>query len=461
MQKRLILLALVAVLVFSLSACMGGEASTNLDPKATQKDAADGGNEKEEVNLSVWLMPNSADTVSDFLDITKPYTDQNPHVKINATVIDWGAAWTRLTSAATTGSAPDISQLGSTWVAGIGSMGALVDLSDKIDGDKFVDATKQFTGIRGRSEMYGMPWFTETRALFYRIDACEKAGVDPKTDFDTWDSFKNSLQKLNNIQIDGKKLPALGMPGKNDWNVIHNFSFWIYGAGGEFVSSDGLKATFSDDKSLEGINFYVELAVEGLMDHTSLENDTNHIESMYAAGEYCTSFMGPWVITVLKRNKADDGNDIIDKTGIGLVPEGPEGRFAFAGGSVLSVFNSSKNIGEAVALLDYLSGLDAQLAYSEVTGNLPTTVEAYDDPAISGDPYKSIFKEQMKYGKHYASIPGWAPAESIFQSGLSIVWDNAMGIGDVYSRERTKAIIEDVEEELNQLLEENAVELIE
>jgi len=36
-----------------------------------------------------------------------------------------------------------------------------------------------------------------------------------------------------------------GMPGKNDWNVVHNFSWWIYGAGGDFVNEEGTQATFS------------------------------------------------------------------------------------------------------------------------------------------------------------------------------------------------------------------------
>jgi len=31
-----------------------------------------------------------------------------------------------------------------------------------------------------------------------------------------------------------------------------------------------------------------------------------------------------------------------------------------------------------------------------------------------------VFKEQVdKYGKHYASVPGWASAEVIFSEGLS------------------------------------------
>lgn len=457
MLKKVIALMLIAVLALSLAAC-NPEKNPPEGSSAPDK-TSDPGNQNEQVSLEIWVMPNSQNAAEDFLDVCKPFTDENTNVTLQPSVVDWGAAWTRLTAASMTGEAPDISQLGSSWVAGIGSMGRLVDLTGKIDKDAFVEATQQFMGIRGKSEVYGMPWFTETRALYYRTDACEKAGVDPKTAFATWDSFKEALNKLNNVEVDGKKLPALGMPGKNDWNVIHNYSIWVYGAGGDFVSEDGTKATFSSDKALAGIRFYSELAVEGLMDNTSLEKDTNHVESTYCTGGYATSFMGPWVAKTLERNKADEGIDTIDKTEVAIVPEGPEGRYAFAGGSALCIFDSCENIDVAVDLLNFLASKDAQLAYSNVTGNLPTTTEAYADPSISDDRFKSVFKEQMQYAKHYASIPGWSPSETYFQQGLAKVWDNAMGIDGAYSFDKTVDVIKEIETQLNKVLDENKVEL--
>jgi multiple sugar transport system substrate-binding protein len=459
MLKKVIALMLVAVLALSLAACGGGEDDPASTTKPTQGTSGDGGNKGKEVSLEIWVMPNSQNAAEDFLSVCKPFTDENPNITLQPSVVDWGAAWTRLTAASMTGEAPDISQLGSSWVAGIGSMGGLVDLSGKINKDAFVEATQQFMGIKGKSEIYGMPWFTETRALYYRTDACEKAGVDPSKDFNTWDSFKTALGKLNNVDVDGKKLPALGMPGKNDWNVIHNFSFWVYGAGGDFLTEDGKEAAFSSDEALAGIRFYSELAVEGLMDTTSLEKDTNHVESTYCTGGYATSFMGPWVAKTLQRNKDEEGIDTIDNTGVSIVPEGPEGRFAFAGGSALCIFDACENQDEAVQLLNYLASKEAQIGYSNVTGNLPTTKEAYEDPSITNDRFKKVFKEQMQYAKHYASIPGWSPSETYFQQGLAKVWDNAMGIGGAYDFNKTVEVIKGIESQLNQVLKENEVEL--
>jgi len=459
MLKKVTALLVGAALAFSLAACGDGNKPPN-SPAPTQGSTGNqGGGEKQQVTLEIWIMPNSTNPAEDFLSVCKPFSDANPNITLQPTVVDWGAAWTRLTAASMTGEAPDISQLGSSWVAGIGSMGRLVDLSGKINKDAFVEATQQYMGIMGRNEIYGMPWFTETRALYYRKDACEKVGVDPTKDFETWDSFKAALEKLNNVEIDGQKLPALGMPGKNDWNVIHNFSIWVYGAGGDFLSEDGKTAAFSSDAALEGIRFYSELAVAGLMDKTSLEKDTNHVESTFEAGGYATSFMGPWVAKRMNDKKASGESDFVDKVGVTLVPKGPKGRFAFAGGSALCIFDTTEHQDEAVQLLNYLASKDAQIGYSTVTGNLPTTKEAYDDPSITEDSFKKVFKEQMQYAKHYKGVPGWSPSETYFTQGLSKVWDNAMQIEGTYSFDKTKQVVKDIENQINAVLKENEVEL--
>lgn len=460
MLKKVIALMLVAVMALSLAACGGYEPQPQGSPDGgnTQASPDSGNAAKDPVTLTLWIMPNSNTPDQDFLGVIKPFTDANPHITVQPTVVDWGAAWTKITAAATSGEAPDITQLGSTWTAAIGAMGALVDLNGKIQKDIFVDSTLQSIGIRGKDEMYGMPWFSETRALFYRTDAAEKAGVNPEADFATWDGYKAALKKLNGIEVDGQKLPALGMPGKNDWNVIHNFAWWIYGAGGDLISEDGLTATFSTDEALQGIKFYSELAVEGLMDKPSLEKNTSDIESTFTTGGYATSFLGPWNIATLKRNKAEQGIDIVDKVAVSMVPAGPKGRVAFLGGSNISIFKSSKNQEAALELLKYLSSKEAQVEYSKVTGMLPTVKTAYEDPYFESDAMMKVFKDQMQYAKHYASIPGWAPSETYFQQGLSKIWDNAMGIEGAYDYEKTKAIVKEVETQINTVLKENKVD---
>lgn len=222
MKKRVVSLFLACLLIFSVVGCSssGPIKDDTVSSTATGENGA-----KEPVTLTVWIMPNSGEPEKDFMDTIQPFLDENPNITVIPTVIDWGSAWTKVTTAATSGEAPDITQLGTTWVAAVASMDALADLSpyyDEFGGvDAFLPATLPTTTIVGSEERYAVPWFVDSRALFYRKDACEKAGVNPETDFATWDSFKEALRKLNGVEIDGKKMAALGMPGKN----VHQFSY--------------------------------------------------------------------------------------------------------------------------------------------------------------------------------------------------------------------------------------------
>ncbi len=465
MLKKVIAFLLISSLSLSFVACK--EKDPKVDPTAAPNaDKTDAPVEPATVkgNIDFWLMPNSAAPDQDLLGACKAFLDKNPEVTITPTVIDWGSAWTKITAAATSGEAPDITQLGTTWVGAITYMDALADMTDKVDWSKFTDATLVTSGLMGETKKTAAPWFCETRALFYRTDACEKAGVDPSKDFATWDSYKEALKKLNGVEIDGKKLPALGMPGKNDWNVVHNFAPWIYGGGGDYLSADGKTAAFNSPEALEGIKFYSELAVEGLMDKASLEKNTSDVESAFVNGGYATSILGPWNITTLETNKKKfeanpaEGNALVDKVGVVAIPAGPKERKAFLGGSTLAIFESSKNQDASFALVNYLTDTEAQVAYATVTGNLPTNKEAYADPIFSEHPMRKVFKDQMEFAKAYPSIASWGPSETYFQQGLSKIWDNAMEVGGKYNWDKSKAAIEEVIGQVNTVIEQNKVQ---
>ena len=191
MRKRILTALLAATMSLGI---LGG--CSNSGKEVGDNNSGSG----EKVNLNVWIMPNTPEPEKDFMNVIKPFLDENPNITVTPTILDWGSAWTKLTTAATSGEGPDVSQIGSTWVAALGAMGAFEDLSpvyDQFGGtESFLDASLPTTQISGGSERYGVPWFVDTRAIFYRKDICEAAGVNPDTDFETWDSFKEALQKI-------------------------------------------------------------------------------------------------------------------------------------------------------------------------------------------------------------------------------------------------------------------------
>jgi maltose-binding protein MalE len=93
-----------------------------------------------------------------------------------------------------TGTAPELGQYGPSVLIGYAAAKQLLPLDDVFADlkDKMIHLEKEsFTEVDGVN--YGIPWYAETRVLFYHKDLLEKAGVTPPT---TWDEWAEAAKKL-------------------------------------------------------------------------------------------------------------------------------------------------------------------------------------------------------------------------------------------------------------------------
>ncbi|PWK14916.1 sugar ABC transporter substrate-binding protein [Tumebacillus permanentifrigoris] len=413
------------------------------------------------VTLTAWIMPNSPKPDADFQTLMKPYLDKHPNVKINVTVLDWGSAWTKITTAATSGTGPDIMQLGTTWVPAIAAMNGIDKITDKVadvgGANAYLPASWKTTQIEGQPDVYAVPWFVDARAVYYRTDAFAKAGVDPKEAFKTWDSFKAALQKVNKVNIDGQEMAAFTMPGKNDWNVAHNIFPWMWEAGGEVLSPDNKKSVFNSDQALKGLTFYTSLAREGLVDKKSLEENSSQVEGDFADGKAAAIIDTPVLVKSFTTSKADGGyaEKLAAKNyAVAPLPAGPSGQATFFGGSDLTVFAGSKNKGNAWDVIKYLSGDDAQLEYAKLSGMIPAKKTVLDSSYIKDNPNLAQFKAATESGRSYPSIPQWGPTETVLVKHFGNIWDIVAGVNGTYSDASVKKELDAAAQEVDAILKQ-------
>jgi len=381
--------------------------------------------------VELWVMPNSLNPIGDLEEILKPF-EEKTGIKVRITSVDWGAGWSKITTAATSGDVPDLAQLGSTWVSAITGMGAMEEISPEaiasLGGSKaFVPVAWQTTGIEGSGKVTAIPWFVDARGLFFRKDALAKAGVSAK-DLDTWDSLKAALKKLYkaDLVLDGQPMAPLGISGKNDWNVIHNLAPWIWMAGGDFLAPDRKTSILDSDAVFEGISYYISLVRDNYVPIEYLELNTAQVSANFNSGACAMYFDGPYEVKTLTRPASEGGaggSPAAKNFAVTGYPKGPKGRFTFVGGSTLGIFKQAKHKAEAFQVIKYLTSKAAQIAYTKVSGFLPARIEAFDDPYFTADPNRKVFKEAVYYGKTYPPIPSWGLLEPILTRRLGIMWD--------------------------------------
>jgi multiple sugar transport system substrate-binding protein len=411
--------------------------------------------------VEMWVMPNSLNPIGDLETVLKPF-EEKTGIKVRVTSVDWGAGWSKITTAATSGDVPDLAQLGSTWVSAIAAMGALETVSPEtiaaFGGAKaFVPVSWTTTGIIGSGVVSAIPWFVDARGLYFRTDAFKKAGVTAQ-DLATWDSFRPALKKLNDadLVLDGQAMAPLGVAGKNDWNVIHSLAPWIWMAGGDFLSADGKSCVIDSEQALKGISYYMGLVKDGYVPSEYLELNTAQVSANFNSGACAMYFDGPYEIKTLTRPASEGGaggSPAAKNFSVVGYPKGPKGRITFVGGSMLGVFKQSKNKQAAFEVIKYLTSKTAQVEYAKATGFLPAREQAFDDPYFANDINRRVFKDAVYYGRTYPAVPSWGLLEPILTRRLGILWDYVTAGKDFKEetiKEQLKLAKQEVESILNQ-----------
>ena len=95
----------------------------------------------------------------------------------------WTAAHEKLLTAFAGNALPDVAQLGNTWLPELAvQLGALEPLDARVaSSPDAVAADDYFGGIWDTNvvdgKLYGVPWYVDTRVLFYRRDLLAAAGI--------------------------------------------------------------------------------------------------------------------------------------------------------------------------------------------------------------------------------------------------------------------------------------------
>jgi multiple sugar transport system substrate-binding protein len=409
------------------------------------------------IELTMWVMPVTTNAQHDVPALIAPWLAQHPGVTVRVTVLDWESGWNKITAAAASRRGPDVLELGTTWMPAIAAMGGLerlsaAQLAEVGNGAPYYAQLWKTTQVFGRPGVYGLPWYADVRAAFYRTDVFRQAGVDPKQAFADWDSFRAALQKINGTTVAGKRVAALAYAGKNDWNVVHNLAPWIWNAGGDMLSADAKHSALGTPQALRAIDFYSSLAVDGLVPANALEKDSDILEGAWVGGDYGVIFSGPWLMRRIFEAPAGVVRANFD---VAPYPAGPHGHATFFGGSNLAIFKGSRHKAEAWALVKYLGDKAPQIQLALLSSMMPARVDAANDPAWTArHPVYAKLTAIAADGRAYPPIPAWGPLETVYTKHLGQLAELSSGIGDRYTVPAMRALIADTVVEADKVLEE-------
>lgn len=335
--------------------------------------------------LRFWGMGREGEVVARLIE---GFERERPDVRVIVQQIPWSAAHEKLLTAYVGRSVPDVGQLGNTWVPEFAALRAVEPLRPWLAGAAF-DSSAFFAGIWDTNvvdgEPYGVPWYVDTRLLFYRRDLLARAGYDSMPG--TWSGWRDAMRAVKRAAGPGNY--AIFLP-LNEWNPPVIFGMQ---AGSPLLRDGGTRAAFRDSAFRAGFDFYLGLFREGLAPPVT-GNEVANAYQEFARGYFAMWITGPWNLGEFRRRLPPEQQDAWATAPL-PGPAGPASGISLAGGSSLVMFRDSKHKPEAWALIEYLSRPEIQLEFWRLTGDLPGRLEAWRDSALVADPNTRAFGIQL------------------------------------------------------------------
>ncbi|WP_432476693.1 sugar ABC transporter substrate-binding protein [Nocardioides sp. GXQ0305] len=386
MRRTTTSIALLAAASLALTACGREEGGAGAE---AQSEEISGG--EATGTLEVWAMGTEGEVLQDF---SAAFEEANPDVTVKVTAVPWDSAHDKLAGAIASGETPDVSLVGTTWMGEFAEAGGLMPTPEGLveEGDFFPGAWES-TEVGGTS--YGVPWYVETRVLYYRTDLAEKAGWDEAPQ--TWDELKTFAQDM---ESKGDAEYGLSLqPGQTgSWQTMMPFA-WSNDA--SLTNEDGTEYTIDSPEMAEALEYYTSYFKEELSPSRLL--DPGELETGFAKGTYGSFVSGPWHTGLV-----EDQGVTPDQYAVAPMP-GPDGApgSSFVGGGDLVVFKDSDNADSAWKYVQWLSEPETQQAFYDEVGDLPAVQSAWETGELAEDEQLQVFGTQLETAVSPPAVPTW------------------------------------------------------
>lgn len=387
----------------ALTGCSTGKTSTGSDSKSSGPAFSTDGKGK---TLTVWSM--NGDLPDNVLSaINKEFTTETG-AKVKVQTQQWDGIVTKVTTALSSNSVPDVIDVGNTQITGYAATGGLLDItalkSKLAQGQTWLGGLVDPATVDGK--LYGVPELAGARTVIYNKKIWAAAGI---TDAPTsYDELTADLDKIKAAHASDPNFAAFYLPGQYWYDGLQ----WVWDAGGQIVSGKegSWKGELDSAKAVQGLNDFKTFEnTYSTKASQTLNTDKPDQDQYFADGHTATIEGNGWETgTILGDNKSLTQDDL--------------GTFAFPGksgntqpvdlgGSDWAIPAKSKNQGLALTWTKIAASPDIQKLVA-AAGIIPVSNEAVDAAQSSLTPLQTGSFTAAKNSTATPSAVNWSTVES-------------------------------------------------
>ena len=327
----------------------------------------------------------------------------NPDIDINVTDLTWADGQEKIVIAFSAGTAPDMLEVGSDWIAQFAANGYLADMSEQVatDSGKF----KGWMLATYAGKVYGKPWILGTRVLFGNRDLLKRAGMDSTFLPLNLPSLQKAVMAVQKL---GNGVFGWGSNTAEKHRLYKKFLpiFWSFGA--QLFTDDDRYCIISSAKGIAALQYY-----KMLQDSCGYVADQRGVEDAFLDGKIGFIISGDWL---LKRIELENRKINLMTT---LIPGPKYPGKSFLGGEMLVVNEKSEHQEAAFKFIDFLTSPANQVRFCKANRSAnPSSVEAQADPYFSSNPHLVTFIKQVNTSICPPVDPNWPLMEDAIERAV-------------------------------------------
>ena len=351
--------------------------------------------------------------------ILADFRAEHPDIKVKVETLTWQSGYEKIVMAFSSGSPPDLLELGSTWFARFAGEGAIEDVTDRTS-DLYPELMMwDLASYRGRR--MGIPWLIGSRVLFcnqslLRGDRAAarrsasgagpgaSAGGAPEAP-ETWSEMLAAARAIHDPEAG---IYGFGMNAGERYVLFKKFMPFAWGNGGSVLSADLTRSEMNSAANLAALRFYLALKPYSILERQDM------IDQMFKDGKIGLMLSGGWNL----KRIPEDAPDL--DYGVALVPRPDQGgkHASFAGAEIL-VFPRTGKLEPAMKLARFLVEAPQALRIaSEVKSVEPASRRALEDPYYREHPMERLLLEQCETSYSPPPSPAWQEIEEVINARL-------------------------------------------
>ncbi len=341
--------------------------------------------------VTFWGAFFNPDEVATLERITENFNAQNPDINVTFELVPGSETEiTRLMTAVAAGTGPDIYYLDRFTAAERAESGLLTDLAPFIEAEEGVsvdDLRDQYLGFAWDEVSYdggiwAFPFDTDTRALYYRRDILEDAGVDlslfdPANGPMDLETFQSVAFSLNETDESGAYTRVGSLPWTDQgWHVT-----WGLAYGGAFAEGS-CNVTPTDEGVVSAFEFLYNWS-EAMGPQQATAFEQTYIprglppqQHPFLSGRMPMTITGDFFLGTITEYAPDLDYDVT------YIPSATGEPFSWSGGFSLAVPAGADSPDAAYAFIRYATGPEGQRLWSGDTGRLPTLASLIGEPDL-------------------------------------------------------------------------------